>query len=248
MTPPQKRFPQFTLIAGIGLSIGLVIPYLYERIGGHSIAPRESLLLTASICTLALTAIAYVFWMRIGPRWEQTLETEKEPDAKEENPAAGGKSQFGLQRMFAITALIAVALGLGNLFGLAGVCWTVVAAVAAFAMTLNRDARIRVLTLLAALLLPHAWVIRFSKPFGQVTGMLEHLPIYPGLVPGMLIGVLAKVHHDTSLIIGGLLVVPMLLAGIVLALRGGKLATVYFVVMLLLSTLSSMLVHVMYRA
>jgi hypothetical protein len=237
----RKELPLLTLLAGISVAIGFFVPVLFEW--GQKPASRSRLptMERAAIAALVLTivACALVVWLR--------------KPAGNSPVAARPRLQFGLRGLFAATTVAAVLLAASRWLGVSLSSGLVVAAAfCAVGWSLCQGAAVswRVGALLACLFFPFVWMIAFNVPFGRTSGLVTAIPFGPALLPAELIRVLtdASIGPDGSASIAAVIVIGELALGAWLAGRGGKLWLVYLILVLLVSSVSSLGMHVGYRA
>ena len=234
-----KRLPLFTLSAGIALVIGFIVPTIYEwtqKSVARSLIPPLEL---AAAAALVLTMIGYTLNVWLGRREEvQTVHRT-------------GKCQFGLRGLFAVTTLAAIAVAIARWFdaSLANASVAAVALViAGWSFCHDWHVRARTGALLASLFFPFAWMIAFNEPFGRTSGLAVNIPIGPAILPAELIrSLIDGVKVDDMETIAAVIVVVQLVVGSWLAARGGKLSVAYTLTVLGLSSLSSLVMHAMYR-
>ena len=240
--------PQLILYAGVSLSIGLLIPFLYKWSYRSNVPERERQLLMASFVTLGFTACAFALWRWTALVWPRPASAEGKNTNGQAVPSHG-RSQYSLRKMFAITTATATILMLARFYpGLRSGGLLVIAGTAIAAAVFPSGARIRTYTLLSVLYFPQVWIVRFNTPFGRTSGLIEGLYMYPGMFPAVLIVSLCDLRLDHLEKVAPLLVSVALICGVWMAFRGGKLATAYLLFVLIVSSLSSMILHVMYRA
>ena len=247
------------ILPGVTLAFGLLIPWLYKVTlsGSGRVGERERSLLLSSIAVLILTGIVIVVRAFMASR-EKTRRLENPLHSNDGETAIihpQRRAQFGLKRIFALTTFVAGFAALGaRLFPHFSSVTTVIIATAVattWAITEFRYTplqRSQFRTLLAVMFLPFVWVIRFNKPFGHVSGMLDSMPIGPGLFPSFFIGRMLGASRDGFDVISAVVVIIELLVGLLLIRIGGRLSKAFLYAMFALTTFTSMFLHLMYRA
>jgi hypothetical protein len=232
-----RRLPLFTMVAGISLAVGFAVPVVFEWGEKPAARSRYPALEMAAISLLVVTpaVCALIAWLR------------KPVEAPQKQ-----KLQFSLRRMFAITTLMAVVLSAARWLDVAWTSASVTAvALGTLAWSCLQDASVRSRTgaLLAGLFFPFAWIVPFNEPFGSTSGLVTALPIGPAILPAELIRVYLTdgIGVDGMLPIAAVIVIAELLLGAWLAQRGGKLLVAYVLFLLVVSCLSSLAMHAMYR-
>jgi hypothetical protein len=240
-----RRLPYPILAIGFALTIGLVIPPFYEWSNGSQILGRELKLLRATFLTLAITLVvsAIGFWRN----W-QIRHTLSAPEG--DDPVQPiRKIQFSIRGQLIVTTLVAILLAVAPLFATTWqgtVTLVLIFAILGWAIFIQRSAFIRTLCWLGVTYLPFVWVIPFSKPFGSVSGMIDSLPVFPALIPAMILSRIIG-HHTQDGPALFIVAVTALIAGFFVMRRGGKLSTVTIALAFVSAILGSMLLHVMYR-
>jgi hypothetical protein len=236
-----KRLPLLTLLSGLGLAIGFLVPVIYEWMdepGSRSRLPAmergaiAALVLTAAICALVA--------------WLSKLQNDQEP-------APRRKLQFSLRGLLAAMTAAAVLVAVARWLD---VSWTsglvALAAFCAAGWSLLSEVAVRWRTgaLLACLFFPFVWMIAYSVPFGRTSGLMTAIPFGPGLLPAEIIRSLidASIGPDGSASIAAVIVIAELALGAWLARRGGKLLVAYLILVLAVSSISSLAMHALYRA
>jgi hypothetical protein len=234
------RLPLLTLLAGISLAIGFFVPVFYEWTREPPSRSRLPALERASLASLLLTFVAWalVAWLS--------------KPADEPQAAPRRKLQFGLRGLFAATTAVAVLVAVARWLDAPWSSGLVAAAaVGTLGWSLLRDTAVRWRTaaLLACLFCPFVWMIAYNVPFGRTSGLVIAIPIAPGLLPAELIRqFVSGLGRDAMEPIAAVIVVGTLLLGAWLAGRGGKLLLAYLLLVLLVSSLSSLGMHALYRA
>jgi hypothetical protein len=234
-----SRFPLFTLVAGFGLTMGFLVPVAYElmeepwnrsRLVSLERAAMISALVTCMLCPVAV-------WLGKGK--SASVEQKR-------------KIQFRLWHLFAVMTLAAIVLAAAKWLELTWVSALVAAvALGVVAWGLAQDAGMRSRTgaLVAGLFCPLVWMVAYSEPFGRTSGLVAAMPFAPALLPAGLIRALAGGGGPDEMgVVAGVIVIAELLLGAWLAWRGGKLFVAYLVLILLVSSVSSLAMHAMYRA
>jgi hypothetical protein len=234
-----KRLPLFTLTAGVGLTIGFLVPVAYEWMQEPWNRTRLVSLEWAALLTMGLTCVACGFMAWLG---------RGQPSVAEPRP----RIQFKLWHLFAVMTVAAILLAAGKWLDLS---WAsaLVAAVAlgvlGWSLLQEARARSRTAALVAAIFCPLAWMVAYNEPFGRTSGLLAAIPFAPAILPAALIrAVTSSGGLDEMGQIAGLIVIAELLLGAWLARRGGKLFAGYLCLTLLVSSVSSFGMHALYRA
>lgn len=236
------RFPLFTLFAGISLAFGLLVPTIFEL--GENPASRSShpkferAALIVFITTMVLSTL--IWWIRSPSK---SL-TNGELNA---NESPQRKFQFGVRSLLIGTTLFALLMTVMQQLEFLVASYVVVAFIAAvvvYSSFYSGRVRLRAATLIVSLYFPFTWVVLFNKPFGHVSGLLQTIPIGPGIFPAIMI----RGHVDHATWLAATMVIVALLIGAWLARRGGKLSLAYFVFILMNSCINSFFWHFAYRA
>jgi hypothetical protein len=235
-----RRLPLLLLLTGGSLAIGLLVPSFYEWTSPlYSSSGHVELERGAAVVLLAtIIGCALVMRLRAGEA-SRTAET------------GGRRLQFGLRGVFAAMTLTAVVFAIIRLLRApysVGAVAAVAMAIAGWSLICGGEIRWRMAAMLACMFLPFVWMSAFNVPFGRTSGLALSLPIGPGIVPAELIRAFAGLSTDAAAKIPAVIVIFQLLIGACLAHRGGKLALIYTLVLLAVSTLSSLLLHALYRA
>lgn len=259
------RFPFHILVPGIALWVGLLIPVLYKVLNGSSIYGRELKLLYASHLVFSLTILGAAVWSFVRARLARVshsvgagvgVNSAKESgvqtfiDSHSTGRLARRKRQFGVRDLLIWTTGFSVLCAGSTVFSEKIRCYVLVGIIAGiFVRTIifRRKSLARVFCWLGAMYLPFVWVIPFNKPFGQVSGMLEGIPVYPVLLLATLSRLVVDVHPlegPPAFILASL----VLGLGVFLTQRRGWGVAVFVCVTLVISCLTSMFLHLMYRA
>jgi hypothetical protein len=233
------RIPLFTLVAGVGLTIGFLVPVAYEltekpwnrtRLVGLERAAMVTAALTCALCVLKA-------WVSKGDA----------PAAAEPKR----KIQFRLWQLLAAITVAAILLAVMKWL----VFWAIVLVPAVvlgvLGWVIRQEARVqsRTAAVLAVLFCPQVWMVAYNAPFGRTSGLLTALPIAPAILPSALIrAVTYRSGPDHMAMVAGAIVIAELLVGAWLAWRGGKLFVAYLILVLLVSCISSFGMHALYRA
>ena len=233
-----NRLPVFPLFAGIALSIGLLVPSIFEWGEKPAARSRHPEMERAAFIVFAVTlVVAAICWYLSKPS-----NFERPIDSKENSR----RFQFGVRGLLIATTLAAASLAVAPWMNL--IVSTAIVLVTAFAVLVysfyhSWPVRSRTGALLASMFLPFAWMIRYNRPFGHTSGLIAALPIGPAIVPATLTGG----HLDHSSWIAATIIVIELVVGAWLMRRGGKLAFVYLIFLLLFSSFNSLVLHLLYR-
>jgi hypothetical protein len=236
-----KRLPLFTLTAGVGLTIGFLVPVAYELMDEPWNRSRLVGLERAALVTAVLTCLlgALAAWLGRNSEPSETAGPRK-------------KFQFRIWQLFAAMSVAAILLAAQRWLDLS---WAsaLVAGVAlgvlGWSLLLEARARSRMAALVAALFCPAVWIVAYNEPFGGTSGLVAAIPFVPAVLPAELIRVFTSAGGpDEMAQIAGLIVIAELLLGAWLARRGGKLFACYLGLILLVSSVSSFGMHALYRA
>ncbi len=237
-----RRLFLFAFFAGVGLAIGFAVPVVVEWGERPEIRSQIPTIETAALGTLLVTTIVcgFSFWM--GRRTGVGLvEVATQPR----------KLQFGINGLFIAMTVAAFSIVVAGWFNES----TTNAVVVFFAIGVvgwswfrDWDVCARVGAMLGALFLPFVWMIAYNVPFGHASGLAVNIPIGPAIFPtALLAGLVGNQKFDEMLGMAAVLVCFQMLVGAWLAWRGGKLSVVYLIFLLLNSSVSSLVMHFLYR-
>lgn len=238
-----QRLPIFTILTGISLAIGLIIPTIFEWTEKEATRRRHPELELAALTSVLISMlIAIIVWFGNRPDARQASGEELKIES-------ATRIQFGIRHVLVATALVAALLAIAPVFELPKpwLFWmmsSVLAAILVWTGLQSKQVRSRMAATLVSLFLPFFWIVPYSKPFGQTSGLLSGIVFGPGLLPAVL---LRRGQIDNSIWIAMLFVILELGVGIWLARRGGKLALIYTLLILCLSAVTSFGVHALYR-
>ncbi len=236
-----RRLPLFTILTGASLTIGLLVPTVFEWTKQESARSRHpEMEFAALVAMLTSLSIAVVIWIRNRP--------DTCPPDRDEHGTAN-RIQFGIRHVLIATTLVAMTLAVAPIFDelTAVLYWflvEVLVVISVWTCFQSAAVRSRMGAILASLFLPFAWIIPCSKPFGHASGLLSALAFGPGLLPAALA---RRGNIGESTWIAMLFVMLEMGVAIWLARRGGKLALIYTFLVLCLSTLTSFGLHALYR-
>jgi len=162
------------------------------------------------------------------------------------------KIQFRLWQLLALMTLDAIALAVAKWLEIPwGSALVAVVALNVLAWGLTQDAlvRSRAAAVVAGLFCPQVWMVAYNVPFGRTSGLAGAIPFAPAILPAALIrAVTYRGGPDEMGMVAAVIVIGELLLGAWLAWRGGKLFGAYLVLVLLVSSVSSFIMHALYRA
>lgn len=234
------RIPLFTLVAGVGLTIGFLVPVAFELTEKSWNRSRLVPLERAAMVTAALTCALGVFVAWLGKCSGPSADERKR------------KIQFRLWHLFAVMTLAAILLAMVKWLDISWASALVAAvALGVLAWALAQDARVRsrAAALVAGLFCPLVWMVAYNVPFGRTSGLVSAMPFAPALLPAALIRALdSGGGPDEMGLVAGVTVISELFLGAWLAWRGGKLFVAYLLLVLLVSSVSSFGMHALYRA
>jgi hypothetical protein len=234
-----NRIPLFTLVAGIGLTIGFLVPVAFEFTEEPWNRTRLVSMERAAIVTVVLCGAICVCLVCLG---------KEKPLAAEQRP----KVQLRLWQLFAMTTVTAILLAVMKRLELSWASGLVTAvALGVLCWSACQDARVRSRTaaLVAGLFGPLVWMVAYNVPFGRTSGLVTAMPFAPAILPSALIRVVTSgVGPDEMGLVAGVIVIAELLLGTWLAYRGGKLFVAYLLLLMLISSVSSFGMHALYRA
>src|SRR5262245_52086209 len=146
-----RRIPLFTRVLGLSLTIGFLVPVVYEFTQKPAARSRIPSMERAAIVTAALACVASVLlaW-RARPIDERSVANRPRT------------MQFGLWQLFAVTTLAAILLAVAKWLDVSWVSAGVAAtAVGVLAWAILQDAEVRSRTgaLLAGMFCPFVWMI-----------------------------------------------------------------------------------------
>jgi hypothetical protein len=158
--------------------------------------------------------------------------------------------QFGLRELFIATTITALVLAasrflepsLASSFVIA-----MVVALIAWSFTCDGQIRGRIGAFLAAMFFPFVWIIAFNVPIGHTSGLIEVLPLGPGIIVAELIRALGSFDRDHAAKLAIVFVFVQLLLGVELVRLRGKLPVIYVLIILVTSSMSSFFLHALYR-
>jgi hypothetical protein len=234
-----RRIPLFTLVAGISMTIGFLVPVVFEFTEQPAARSRHPSMEWAAILTVALTCVACVLVAWLSKRPEQP------PDGR------ARKLQFGLWKLFVVMTLSAVLLAVAKwleISWLSALITVLALGVLGWSNYLGPDVRSRAGSLLASLFCPFVWMIAYNVPFRTTSGLAVAIPIAPAILPAEILRrFTSDVGVDGNVPIAGVIVVGELLLGAWLARRGGKLFVAYLLCVLVASCASTWVMHAGYR-
>jgi hypothetical protein len=234
-----NRIPLFTLVAGIGLAIGFLVPVAYEVTEEPWNRTRLVSMERAAMVTVALSSVLCVCLACLG---------KQKPSATERPP----KVQLRLWQLFAVMTLAAILLALLKMLNLSWASGLVTAvALGVLCWAVSQDARVRsrAAALVAGLFCPLVWMVAYNVPFGRASGLVTAMPFAPAILPASLIRVVTTGGGPDEMgVVAGGIVIAELLLGSWLAYRGGKLFVAYLLLVMVVSTVSSFGTHALYRA
>jgi hypothetical protein len=234
-----SRIPLFTLVAGIGLTIGFLVPVAYEFAEEPWNRTRLTSLELAAMVTIVLTCVLCVFLAWFG---------KIRPPAAERRPNV----QWKLWQLFAVMTVAAILLAVMKWLEISwasGVVAAVALGVLLWAAFQDPRVRARAAALVAGLFCPLVWMVAYNVPFGGTSGLVTALPFAPAILPaGLIRAVTSSGGPDEMGVVAGGIVIAELLLGAWLARRGGKLFVAYLLLVMLVSSVSSLGMHALYRA
>lgn len=225
---------------GASLIVGLMIPTVFEFTQQPAARSRHS-----GAQQIALWVLVVTFGAVVTLQWLDRC-----------GPPAGPRStphplRFRVRDMLLITLLTALLLTLARALEVpAATILMTIAIVLASVWTWRRGrgAWLRLIGHLACLYGPFCWMVAFNRPFGRTSGLLPYVAIGPGVLPAeMLRAVLGGVDGDHLTILAAMFALLLLFVGVWAAGRGGRLAAALATLSLVVSTITSFIVHAMYR-
>jgi hypothetical protein len=238
-----RRFPLLPLLTGLSLVMGFMVPAIFELAQKPASRNRFAKMEQTAVAIAVATAVWCAVAGFLGGR-------RAKPSPAATTPRA---MQFGLRAVFVAVTLTAVVLAVARALDMhwgSAVTLALVVAIAAWSLTGDWPLRARIGTLLACTYFPFTWMIAFNRPFGYTSGLVVNMPLGPGILWGELLRGLAQLSGGADRVANLAIVFVMLqlLVGAWLARRGGKLYATYLVLALASSSLSSLVLHVLYRA
>jgi hypothetical protein len=233
-----RNVPLLPLYAGLGLTIGLIVPCAFEYTEEIASRTRHYALERGALVVIVITLLVCgtVMWLRRN----STVKITK-----------SSRLQFGLRGTLSAMTLGAVVMALSPLLS-ATLASGLVAAVAigmlGCAFIWGGQAWSRFSAMLAVMFLPFTWMIAFNVPFGDTSGLAIAFPLAPGLIIAELIRAFTGSSRDQVERLGVAIVILQLLLGAWLARRRTRLSALYTVLLLVTSSLSSFVLHALYRA
>lgn len=234
------RVPLFTLVAGIGLTVGFLVPVAYELMekpwNRTRLVGLERAAMLSVVVACGLGVLEFWHLKRIGT-------------AADERPR---KVQFRLWQLFAVMTLAAVVLAVVKWLGISWVnalVGAVVLGVLGWALFQQPRVQLRAGAMVAGLFCPMVWMVAYNVPIGRTSGLVAAIPFAPAILPAALIRAITyRGGPDEMGMVAGVIVIAELLLGAWLAWRGGKLFVAYLLLVLLVSSVSSFGMHALYRA
>ena len=235
-----NRIPLFTLVAGVGLTIGFLVPVAFEFTEKPWNRTRLAGMEQAAMVTVGLTCALGVLAHWRGKALRLTAAEQPQ------------KIQFRLWHLFALMTLAAIVLAVVKWLGVSwasGAVAAVVLGVLGWSLTHEDRVQMRAAAVVAALFCPQVWMVAYNVPFGRTSGLVTAMPFAPGILPAGLIHLLTyRSGPDAMGVVAGVFVIAELLLGAWLARRGGKLFLAWLLLVLLVSSISSFGMHALYRA
>jgi hypothetical protein len=250
--PLIEKLPWKLFLTGLSLAVGLAVPSIYELGQKPAARSRHYGMEHATIIVLMATMIVCMLSLLFRRIMAVKSIDGKAIDGKSSTEdAAARRVQFRLRQAFIAVTVIAVILALMRLMD--GTLANGLVAVLAFAIAVwgyfqGWHVLARLGTLYASMFLPCVWMILFNKPFGHVSGLAENIPTCPGIIYAGLLSALFRTNLHEAGKLAVVFVIVQLLIGAWLAKRGGKLLGVYLFGVLVTASLSSLLMHALYRA
>ena len=235
-----RRIPLFPLCTGISLFVGLIIPSIFEFTEKPAARSRHYGLEKLAVATLLVTFIAclVIMWLRSNPSSKPIVTANER------------KLQFGLRQLFFATTLSAILLATTQILSPQLASLSVVGlvfAIIGWAFAGDWHRRSRIGAILVCMFMPFVWMIAYSVPIGRTSGLIQVLPLGPGIILAELIRALLSMDRDRAANLAIVFVFAQLLIGVWLARRGGKLPVVFATVVFITSSLSSFFFHAMFR-
>jgi hypothetical protein len=234
-----SRIPLFTFVAGIGLTIGFLVPVAFEFAEEPWNRTRLVSMERAAIMTAVLSCALCVCLAWLG---------KERPPAAERRP----KIQLRLWQLFAVMTVAAILLGVMKWLDISwasGLVTAVALSVLCWAVFQDARARSRTAALVAGLFCPLVWMVAYNVPFGRTSGLVTAMPFAPAILPSALIrAVTSGGGPDEMGLVAGVIVIAELLLGAWLAHRGGRLFVAFLLLVMLVSSVSSFGMHALYRA
>lgn len=231
----------FTLLTGLSLAVGLMIPTIFEWGQEQMAGSRHpELEFVAFLSVFVSLVIATAFWFVNKPAKNR---------ANGDEFTSAVHFQFGIRHVLLATTIVAIIIAITQLFEIPNsvLQWFMVGllvAVATWTVFQPGLIRSRSGTVLSSMFMPFAWIIPTNVPFGHTSGLLPAILFGPGLLPAVFIG---RGSIDRSVIIAVVFVILELGVGIWLARRGGRLALTYILFLFFLSSITSFGFHGLYR-
>jgi hypothetical protein len=234
-----NRVPLLTLVAGIGLTIGFLVPVAFEFAEEPWNRTRLVSMERAAIVTVAFSSVLCVCLACLA---------KQKPPAAERRP----KLQLRLWHLFAVMSLVAILLAVMKQLDLSwasGLVTAVALGVLSWAICQEARIRSRASALVAGLFCPLVWMVAYNVPFGRTSGLVTAMPFAPAILPASLIRVVTSGGGPDEVgVVAGVIVIVELLLGSWLAYRGGKLFVAYLLLVMVVSSVSSFGMHALYRA
>ena len=232
-TRPHLKSAVFALFAIVSLIVGCLIPSFYDWTGANQSRSTPIVGRTAIGILVAAALILFALpWFPVSA------------DEREE-PAPGGR-QFNMRVILIITTVVAMAMALfpksySLVLGNAVYALSLLYAIQ-FCVT-RRQLRWRVLTLLACMYLPFAWVVNHDL----LHMGLELILGLPVLVPMLTISHFVRQHPEALAALASALAGFELVFGIWTIRRGPRWSIAFHLLALLLSTFGSFALNALTR-
>jgi hypothetical protein len=234
------RFALLPALVGISLVVGFIVPCVFEWGEEPWNRSRYYGLERGAVLALVMTIMATATCTLVRG------ETVQKPVEQ----SSTRRLQFGLLGLFVAMTLEAMLFATIPLLKtpiVVALVLAVILAILVWAFTCDWTVRGRVVSLLAIQYLPFAWLIAFNVPFGHTSGLAINIPLCPGILFGELFRGLVGLDQSIAGTVAIVIVVLQLLIGAWLARRGGKLFIAYAILVLIISSLSSLMIHALYR-
>ena len=180
------KFPVFWILLVASFLIGRLIPAFYDWSGADQSRPSPI------VNQVAIGLLVFAVAICLALPW---LPVTEDPS----KCAAGGKFQIKLRTMLTVTAVIAAILAIFRTIALNVVgngLFVLALAAAVRFWVIYHNCRWQMLSLVACMYFPFAWILQFEELSHLSIGFLWMVNGLPGLIPTLLVSRLVQQHPD----------------------------------------------------